>query len=194
MKHLPRFVLLTVVFLAVSAWADGQTAIFPEKRAVISELIAITKTEEQMLKSTDSMMTAMDEAFPAILRGSLENITGLSAKERDEMVNSLIEKRQVLSKKMRERIFQKINYKQFIEETYYPLYDKFFTENEIRDLVNFYKTATGQKVIDTLPELFAESTKLTMDKLTPQIIKLLDEIVKEETAKLSPPVSTKKKH
>jgi len=192
MKYLPRFVLLTVVILAVSAWANGQTAISPEKRAVITELIAVTKTEEQILKSTDAMIAVMDESYPAILRSSLEKMTELPAKEREEMINSLVGRHQVFSKKMRERIPQRINYKQFIEETYYPLYDKFFTESELRELVNFYKTPAGQKFIDTMPQLFAEATRLSLEKLSPQITKLIDEIIKEETASVSPPAPAKK--
>jgi uncharacterized protein len=38
-----------------------------------------------------------------------------------------------------------------------PLYQKHFTEPELQELVRFYKTPTGQKVIRTLPLVTQES-------------------------------------
>lgn len=195
MKNLSRFVLIFAAVLVLSAWASGQTAISPEKKAAIAELIAVTKTEEQMVKSTDVMLGVMNETFPAVVRESLEkSLTGMPVKEKEDLINSLIERSQSMGKKFHERFVQRINYKQLIEDTLYPLYDKFFTEGEIRDLVNFYKTPTGQKVMDKMPEMMGEATRMSMDKLTPQFMKIADEVIKEELAGIQPPASTKKKN
>ena len=39
----------------------------------------------------------------------------------------------------------------------YDLYHKYFTTEEIQELVNFYKTPTGAKVVKVLPQLTQES-------------------------------------
>ena len=41
-----------------------------------------------------------------------------------------------------------------------PMYAKYFTLNEIRDLTAFYKTKTGQKAMQTLPLVLQESMTL----------------------------------
>lgn len=38
-----------------------------------------------------------------------------------------------------------------------PIYDKYYTEQEIDELINFYKTPLGQKTIKVLPNITQES-------------------------------------
>lgn len=38
-----------------------------------------------------------------------------------------------------------------------PIYDKYFSEEEIRQLIAFYKTPTGQKIISTMPSVMKEA-------------------------------------
>jgi len=38
-----------------------------------------------------------------------------------------------------------------------PIYDKYYTRNEIRDLTRFYQSPVGQKTIKVLPKLSAEA-------------------------------------
>ncbi len=37
-----------------------------------------------------------------------------------------------------------------------PVYDKYFTHDELKQLIQFYQTPTGKKAISTLPKLTAE--------------------------------------
>jgi len=38
-----------------------------------------------------------------------------------------------------------------------PIYDKYFTEEEIRQIIAFYKTPIGQKIISTMPSVMREA-------------------------------------
>lgn len=38
-----------------------------------------------------------------------------------------------------------------------PIYQKYFTEHEIQEILKFYKSPTGQKVIQNLPQVTQES-------------------------------------
>lgn len=38
-----------------------------------------------------------------------------------------------------------------------PIYQKYFTEEEIRETIKFYKSPTGKKVVQTLPSVMHES-------------------------------------
>ena len=37
-----------------------------------------------------------------------------------------------------------------------PLYDKYFSAQEVKDLIRFYESPIGQKTITVLPELMAQ--------------------------------------
>jgi hypothetical protein len=63
------------------------------------------------------------------------------------------------------------------------LYDKYFSENELKDLISFYKSPTGMKAIKTLPQLAGEATAKSSELLTPRITKIVDEILEEERKK-----------
>ena len=41
-----------------------------------------------------------------------------------------------------------------------PIYSKHFTEQEIVDLLNFYNTSTGKKMIDKMPVILQESMEI----------------------------------
>lgn len=42
-----------------------------------------------------------------------------------------------------------------------PVYDKYFTEDELKELIAFYKGATGRKLIKVMPSIMEDSMKAT---------------------------------
>ena len=192
MTYLSRTILILIALVVFSGLANAQSAVSAEKKAALTELLVVMKVEEQIKSSIDSVTELMNSIYPEILRNSLDK-SGLPAKERNEMEKTLLEKHQSLSKKINDRFYQKVNIKQLVDELYYPVYDKFFTEAEIRDLIAFYKTPTGQKVIDTMPAMFDEVGKLSMEKINPIMIKIVNEITDEEVGSLGTSAPAKKK-
>ncbi|MGE8498698.1 MAG: DUF2059 domain-containing protein [Pseudomonas sp.] len=62
------------------------------------------------------------------------------------------------------------------------LYTSNFTEAELQELITFYKSPLGQKVLQKMPTLTAESAQLTQAKLeaaVPQVNKLLTDMTAE---------------
>mgnify|MGYP005607049363 FL=1 len=62
------------------------------------------------------------------------------------------------------------------------LYTNGFSEAELNQLIAFYKSPLGQKVLKQMPALFSESMKMTQARLepaVPQIQQLLDQMTKE---------------
>lgn len=41
-----------------------------------------------------------------------------------------------------------------------PIYEKHYTEGDLDEMIRFYKTTTGQKIISTLPLIMEESMKV----------------------------------
>jgi uncharacterized protein len=59
------------------------------------------------------------------------------------------------------------------------LYDKYFTEDEIKGLIQFYQSPLGQKAIKTLPALTQESTARGMQLGQTAAQKAIDRLVVE---------------
>lgn len=180
MKNL-KFTFLILSFVLIGAVsASSQNKISETKRNLIAEIIILTKTDKQILEITDTILASTENSFQISFDRSVDQRTDLTTAEKQLLKAASKEKYQAFSRKFRERLPKAINYAKYIEDTIYPLYDKFFTESELRNLVSFYKTPTGQKVIETMPQLFREMSRLSEKTLLPDILKLLDEILKEE--------------
>ncbi|MBC3950265.1 MULTISPECIES: DUF2059 domain-containing protein [Pseudomonas] len=76
------------------------------------------------------------------------------------------------------------------------LYTANFTESELKDLVAFYQSPLGKKVLTKMPELTQQSAQLTQGKLesaVPVVNKLLADMTTElEPAKKAAPAPAKK--
>ncbi len=62
-----------------------------------------------------------------------------------------------------------------------PIYDKYFTEKELQELINFYQSPTGRKLIEVMPLIMEDSMQATMsyfkEKMpSPQIPGLLNNL------------------
>jgi hypothetical protein len=79
-------------------------------------------------------------------------------------------------------------FKKIMDEDMVALYDKYYSQKEINDIIRFYKSTTGQKMITTTPELQKEIMKIVQTKFTGGFMK--DPIFKPENITFS----TKPKH
>lgn len=65
------------------------------------------------------------------------------------------------------------------------LYTSHFTEQEMQDLIRFYESALGKKVLEKMPTLTAQSAQLTQGKLEAAVPKV-NQLLAEMTGKLTP--------
>lgn len=63
--------------------------------------------------------------------------------------------------------------KRMINEDMVVSYDKYFSQNEINDLITFYKSPSGQKFIKVSPDIQKEMAMVMMQKYMPEMIKAI---------------------
>jgi hypothetical protein len=76
-----------------------------------------------------------------------------------------------------------------------PVYQKYLTKEDLEDVVAFYSSPVGQRLLDKTPAMAAEGMKISMDrmeKMMPQIMakmeKRMNEIMKDiGKSKSTPP-------
>jgi hypothetical protein len=72
---------------------------------------------------------------------------------------------------------------------YISIYSEAFTEPELKDIVAFYKTPSGQALIKKQPQVMKRSLELSqkmMGRLLPKIKAMVDEMKKDVAPKSSP--------
>jgi hypothetical protein len=188
-KYLILNAILIFIFLTSTAFSQQATEISAEKKAVIAEIIKVTKAEEQMKDTLEKILGQMDAMYPAIVDSLVESDKSLSPVEREKLKSEMINRNAEISKKFNRKFIAAINYSEFLDQVFYPLYDKFFTVEELNDLLAFYKSPTGQKFNSVMPEFSGESIKLTQTYLLPKIDGLMKELMEDlkNNGKENPP-------
>ncbi|MBK7933932.1 MAG: DUF2059 domain-containing protein [Pyrinomonadaceae bacterium] len=175
-----RLLPLFFVLIITCASASAQPSISAEKRQLIGEMVLIFKMDTLMEQMTDETLKSMESTFPIGYSQAIDSNPSLTTTQKAELKRGQAATFARISSKFRERIKTAIDFKKYIDEAIYPLYDKFYSEQELKDLIQFYKSPTGQKVIETMPQLFADSQAIAEKLLLPQILPMITEIVEEE--------------
>ncbi len=178
--------ILVVPFICAMAQepqAPARPPLTPEKRALIAELLVVTESKKNAIAVYNSMLDQQENEMPELVWQGLANskaMQALSEVRRAELRKEMREESAMLSKRVRELFSLRIDFPQVIEDVSYELYDKYFTESELRDVVAFYKSPTGRKSIEVLPKMFAEAMSATLERIKPQAMQIATELSNEE--------------
>lgn len=122
-----------LITTGLQACAEGLTQ---EKRAHIENLLKVTGAtalgKQMALSSADAITQTLRSTRPDIPKEVVEELPVIVGQVFDENT-------------------------QLLENMIIPLYHKYFTEDEIKEMLTFYTTPLGQKVIETMPSLIQDS-------------------------------------
>jgi uncharacterized protein len=122
-------------------------------------------------------LTHLDENVRFLLDAMLERMTKESNAPRSEDDKKDIER-------YRQLVREKIDYRGWVRGVYEPLYAKYFTEEQLADLVAFYKTPTGQQVVKALPEIEREAMQTAGAQIQEKFAALARQVDEERRARL----------
>lgn len=179
-----RFILTILLLLICPLTALAQEPATTKKQEVIRELLEVTGTRNTASKIIDSVVGELNKQYPLIVEQLADADPTLTPAQRKQAKIVLGEDQAKFTEQLLERIKKRVDVGQIIEEISSSLYDQYFTEGELIDMVAFYKTPTGKKTLAVLPEYFAASIRLTSEKLMPVITPIVMEIVEEQKGKI----------
>jgi hypothetical protein len=174
------------------AQANAQNTVAPEKQAAIKEISTLMNADNQFEQLVDVFSAQMDETRRLTIKAIVDERTDLSAADKKQLVDSLLTNDNAAAKKYRERLMAKIDYRAMMDEMLLVVYDKFFTLEELKDLLVFYKSPTGQKMVRLMPDIAAESMKVTQTKLLPKLMDAMKEIEQEDRREIEQKIEAKK--
>ncbi len=143
MKKLILLSILTISFVMNCSAQD-------KKASDLKKLFELMKAE----KMIDGMMESM---IPMMKQQANGKIMDDNAKEKyDKHMGLVMNEMKELSKKI-------------INEEMPLIYDKHFTHKDIKQLIKFYKSPIGQKMLDKTPELTKDLMNSIMTKQMPEL-------------------------
>ena len=183
---------LFIVTFALIARANAQTAVPTEKQAAIKELIGLINTDNKAEELVAIFDKQMSGTRVTIVESILSDRADLTEAEKKSLREVLVVKMEEYAKGFQEKLMQKLNYTEMINEISTIVYDKYFTLEEIKDLIAFYKTPTGQKTLKTMTPLMSDTLQLTMERMLPKIPIVMEELQQEERQYIEKEVNARK--
>jgi hypothetical protein len=168
--------------------SKGDAEITESKRELIRELltiVGIVGMAEQM-RDQQSMveLMQMQPSYHETMEFATSEQPDLDEVDR-QLLLARLDDFDAFAERFQALFIERINFSTIIETVYPPLYDKYFSEEELRQVVTFYRTPVGRKSIEVMPALMQEAGMGVEMAVRPLSIGLIQEIVAEERAKLA---------
>jgi hypothetical protein len=165
-------VVALLVLTAVPSFADARA----EKTELIAELLEVIDAKALTQASFDAIFTSMrgmndapvGEDIPEESRAQLE----ASRKAQEEQMRTF-----------RERFYTRLDHVKYADQVYAPLFDEHFNVTELKELIAFFKTKAGQKMMKVIPDLGIAAMAKGQKLLESAAAETYDELRKEEAEK-----------
>jgi hypothetical protein len=185
-KVLTALFLIGFITLATGLGFCDDSGISSEKRKLIMEILKLTKVEQALQSNIDQLLNEKESAYTKLLSDELLRDTN-SGSESDSKAKIGKTVSGILSK-VKTKMLDKLDLGQLLVDVYLPLYDKYFTEDDLNSLLNFYKSPIGGKMLTVMPQIAGDAGRQTADYLKPRFSKAfsetLNETINEDKGKL----------
>jgi hypothetical protein len=169
-----RIVVLLLVLLSLPLAAHADDA---SRRDKAKELLILMHTDRTLQQMMDAIMKQTGNMSTQMFGNNL------TAAQQSQIDN--------FQKKIFSLIETNLSYKS-LEPDYINMYASNFTEGQLDDMLTFYKSPTGQVVIDKLPSITTQSVQLGQKRmlaLLPQIQQMVADFAKNCTDCKTPAAS-----
>ena len=168
--------------------AKSEAEVTETKQEMIRELLAVVGIVGMAEQMRDQQSVVELMRIQSSYHGMMELATSEQADlpEADrQLLLARLENFDAFAERFRALFIERLNFSTIIETVYPRLYDKYFSEEELRQMVTFYRTPVGRKSIEVMPSLMQEAAARVDGAVRPLAIGLIQEIVAEERAKLA---------
>jgi hypothetical protein len=188
MVRIRRIVVAILTAGALMQPAKSDAELTESKQETIRELLTIVGVvgmAEQMREQQGMVeLMRMQPSYPEMMAFAVSEQTDLSEEDRQLLLARLMNF-EAFAERFHTLFVERLNFSTIIEDVYPPLYDKHFSEKELRQMLAFYHTPVGRKSIELMPSLMQEAAAGVEKTVRPVAITLIQAIVAEERAKLA---------
>ena len=186
---------------AVASAAAASARVAPAKRALILEYMQLSGRSpnggsqfEQMIGFVLSQIPALSKQMSGSLPGAVSGMVSRIAPNgpngpkipqlTTKQEKAMLEEAQVGVDRMTQRtgdlFMQNKELPQIMENTFVSVYDKYFSEQDLKDIIAFYHTPIGEKLRQQQAAIDKEIMTLTMTRSVAPIGKMIRQVQEEE--------------
>lgn len=159
--------------------APAPVIVTPEARAAIKDLIETMKMRENMAKAFQLMGQNLPPQMAQAMNAQIENNTALSPEQKQKVRAGMNQPFENAVKEAQVIINDPKNVDESIERMY-PIYAKYYSADEVRQITAFYKTPVGAKTLNVTPQIINESMQAGFSLFQPRVNAVMEKTVKKE--------------
>jgi hypothetical protein len=166
----------------------AQAPLTPEKKALIKELLGLLNSGNAAEVIAIQFLEQFEQSSIILIKNDLREwiqAKKFAPEEKKRLEAEMDESAQRILTRLRAEFPKRINMGEMLEIVMLEVYGKYFTEAEVKDLIAFYNTPTGQKFIKILPQISAEALPRIGQLMNPAATLLATELLADEIMRLT---------
>jgi uncharacterized protein len=175
MRRTRSLILILISLTVCSVESSAQETISPKKRELIRKYLEVTGTVEQVNSMLEMVLAQSQKSIENYLPESLPGSKKLTESERAKMMEDTAS----LMKKFKELYQKKVNLGETMQQIMYPVMDKYLSEDDLTNLVAFYTSATGRRLLEVQPKMMMDSMTELSKTVLPKVKEITEEFQKE---------------
>jgi hypothetical protein len=176
--------LLATLLVAVPAAADEPPPLSEERIALVTEFLEVTESGHGTVALRQAFVDRLEHTYPQTFEEMLDELS-LSAEGEAAARARYEESFARFRARFVELFDEQIDLAVLARVLYAPIYTRYFSDDELRELIAFYRTPTGRKSLHALPRAMTEVTVEVVPAMAPLITSLVNEAVAGEKAALA---------
>jgi hypothetical protein len=172
---------IALVSVAILIGEQGGAAQASAKRDLALELLRVAGAGDMAQQLSQIMVSSMRQSYSAMVNQLIASQPNLGPEKR-RAVEQRLANYDRFSERFSARMSQDVDFEEILQQVYVPLYEKYFTESELREILAFQSSAVGRKAASLMPQLMQEGMAATIPLIQPIIMKIAEEVLREEQA------------
>jgi len=151
------------------------------KRELALQLLRASGGGDMEDQIVQVLLASMRQNYAAMIDSRVASQPDLSEEER-RAVEARLSDFDRFAVLYHERMREAVDFDAILVEAYVPLYERYFTEDELRQILAFQTSPVGHKAATLMPQLAQEGMAASMPLLQPVLTQLTAEILEEQQA------------
>ena len=163
------------------------TAASENKQELILEILSAAGDDQMAAQMIQVFLVQLRPAYRDMIAEIMKTEQDLTEEEKALLVERLDDFER-FAERFSALLPERLDFESVRIAVYAPLYDRNFDEQELKEIAAFYKSPTGQKVLQVMPGLMEEGMKATFRATQPRVMEVVGEVLAEQRgASLSTP-------
>lgn len=167
---------------AKSSSADSKEAKAQERKLkIVKELCTVLApgkaAQATMLASFEEQVKRLSDMTDSVLSKNAPE--GISPEKLEAIKKQSLERALKVLRRTQQLFNEQIDINKLCDDIYTEIYDKYFSEDELKKLLAFYKSPIGKRMVEMQPKIATEAMQLTQNEIGAKMRNITQQVMQE---------------